>query len=124
MIDNKKDIAYFAQATIPAAPPSNHLSHFDSHCLVHRAIVATYKIRMSDKGIRISSDNEPEGHEVSRGVLATLHLTVHDPGIVAFSIDVMHLSLFIRHLPMESKQPRPMYLCHESELDESDKCSQ
>lgn len=38
-------------------------------------------------------DNEPKRHEVSWSVLATLHFTVHDAGIVPFSINVVHLSL-------------------------------
>src|SRR5258705_5885124 len=116
----KKDVAHFAQASICADSPTNHLSRFGSHCLAHQANIATYKIRISDKGIRVFWYGEPVAHEVSRGVLATLHLTVHNPRIMSFSINVMHLSLFTRGQPLESPQLRLLHLCHESGLNESD----
>ena len=55
--------------------------------------------------------------EVPRGILASLPLAVHDPGIVSFSINVMHLySYVISHW----KGPnRNLHLGHETGWSES-----
>ena len=122
-IDKKfKDIDHFAQASISSALPLNHLSYRGSHCLVYKANLLTYKIRMSDKGIRIFFYGEHlflmRSPELFSRPCISQYTT---PESCPFpSMWCTFHYVFACHQQMEGIQLRFAHLCYESGFDVSD----